>query len=135
LAGPWLKALARACELAQADRRFAQGAGGLFGGFDVRPSDILAHIWTRYGSDWLLAGPTSLSSLGRGRLSGAPSLDELVEWQVAWLRSVVSDPVWHARWLMDVQRKSLRLMSTLDPAAADPRAAGLLDGQASKLSR
>jgi geranylgeranyl reductase family protein len=119
LAGPWLKALAHACRLAQADRTFAQGAGGFFGGFDVRPFDILMHIWRRFGSDLLLAG------------TAAPSLSELIDWQAASFRSLAADPSWHTGWLMQVQRKSLSLLSTLDPTAADPRAEGLLDLQAS----
>jgi hypothetical protein len=47
-----------------------------------------------------------------------------VEWQVAWSRSLFADPLWHVRWSMDVQRKTLGVLSTLHPIASDPRAAG-----------
>jgi geranylgeranyl reductase family protein len=123
LARPWLKALARGCELAGADEAFARTGGSYFGGLDVRPFGILAHLWARIGSDLALAWPRLV--FGRGRESRATSIADLVEWQLAWSRSLVADPFWHARWSMDVQRKAMRLMSTLERAAPDPRAAGV----------
>jgi menaquinone-9 beta-reductase len=127
LAPPWLKALARGCELAQAEPAFAEGGGGYFGGLDVRPFGILAHIWTRVAGDVVLAGPRSFGALLRQRGSNATTVGDLVAWQAAWLRSLAADPLWHARWTMDVQRKSVRVLSRLQPTAADPRAAGLFD--------
>jgi menaquinone-9 beta-reductase len=127
LARPWLNALARGCELAQANPAFAQGASGYFGGLDVRPFGILAHIWTRVAIDVALAGPRSFGGLAGQRDPHATSVGDLVEWQAAWVRSLAADPLWHARWTMDVQRKSLRLLSTLRPTAPDPRAVGVLD--------
>jgi menaquinone-9 beta-reductase len=128
LARPWLKALARGCELAAEDRDFARSGGSYFGGLDVRPFGILAHLWTAVAYDLALAAPRLL---WRGRSAGrskAPTIVDLVDWQLAWSRSLVTDPLWHARWSIDVQRKSLRLLSTLHQAEQDPRAAGLVDG-------
>jgi geranylgeranyl reductase family protein len=127
LARPWLKALARGCELAQAEPTFAEGGGGYFGGLDVRPFGILAHIWTRIAGDVVLAGPRSFGALGRQRDSNATTVGDLVAWQAGWLRSLATDPLWHMRWTMDVQRKSVGVLSRLQPTSADPRAAGLFD--------
>ncbi len=128
LARPWLKALARGCELAQADPAFARTGGSYFGGLDIRPFGILGHVWVRVVQDLLLAWPRLLGGLGRTRASRATSVGDLIEWQAAWSRSLVADPLWHARWTMDVQRKSVRLLSAMRSAGSDPRAAGLVDG-------
>jgi len=127
LARPWLKALARGCELAQADQAFAREGGSHFGGLDIQPFGILAHIWVRIIDDLVLAWPRLLGGLVRARSSRATSVGDLIEWQAAWSRSLVADPLWHTRWTMDVQRKSVRLMSMLTGAEDDPRAAGLVD--------
>jgi hypothetical protein len=128
LARPWLKALARGCELAQADPAFARTGGSYFGGLDIRPFGILGHVWVRVVQDLLLAWPRLLGGLGRTRASRATSVGDLIEWQAAWSRSLVADPLWHARWTMDVQRKSVLLLSAMRSAGSDPRAAGLVDG-------
>jgi geranylgeranyl reductase family protein len=128
LARPWLKALARGCELAEADPAFARTGGSYFGGLDVRPFGIMAHVWVRVVQDLLLAWPRLLGGLGRTCDSRATSVGDLIEWQAAWSRSLVADPLWHARWAMDVQRKSVRLLSTMHGAGTDPRAAGLVNG-------
>ena len=127
LARPWLKALARGCELAQADPEFARTGGSYFGGLDVRPFGILAHLWLRVVEDMVLVWPRLLGGLGRPRDSRATSVGDLVEWQVAWARSLAADPLWHARWTMDVQRKAVRVLSMLPGAGGDPRAAGLIE--------
>jgi geranylgeranyl reductase family protein len=128
LSRPWLKALARGCELAEADPAFARTGGSYFGGLDVRPFGIMAHVWVRVLQDLLLAWPRLLGGLGRTGDSRATSVGDLIEWQAAWSRSLVADPLWHARWAMDVQRKSVRLLSTMHGAGTDPRAAGLVNG-------
>ncbi len=122
LARLWLKALARGCELAAGDQDFARTGGSYFGGLDVRPFGILAHLWERIASDVALAW--SRPAFG----SRATSIVDLAGWQLGWSRSLLSDPLWHARWSLDVQRKSVRVLSTLRPGTSDPRAAGLLDG-------
>jgi hypothetical protein len=127
LARPWLKALGRGCDLAQGNTAFALAGGSYFGGLHVQPFGILAHLWTRIAEDLLLVWPRSLAGLARGGGSDTPAVGDLLEWQVAWSRSFVGDPLWHARWAQEVQRKALRVLSSLDPAQRDPRAAGLLD--------
>jgi menaquinone-9 beta-reductase len=128
LARPWLKALARGCELAQGDTEFARTGGSYFGGLDIRPFGIMANVWGRVAEDLLLAWPRLVGGLGRMRESRATSVRDVIEWQAAWSRSLLADPLWHVRWTMDVQRKSLRLLSTMNAAGHDPRAAGLGDG-------
>jgi geranylgeranyl reductase family protein len=127
LARPWLKALARGCDLAQGDPAFALAGGSYFGGLHVQPFGILSNLWVRIVEDVVLAWPRSLNGLAHGGGSHKTSIGDLVEWQAAWSRSFVADPFWHTRWALGVQRKSLRVLSSLDPAQRDPRAAGLLD--------
>jgi menaquinone-9 beta-reductase len=126
LARPWLKALARGCELAQGDAEFARVGGSYFGGLDVRPFGILGQMWVRIVQDLVLAWPRLVGGLALGRGSHEATVGDLVEWQAAWSRSLVSDPLWHMRWTMDVQRKSVRLISTMESGGRDPRAAGLV---------
>lgn len=121
LAGPWLKALARGCELAAADPEFARTGGSYFGGLDVQPFGILGRMWVRIVQDVALAWPRSLT----GRSTGT-SVGDLLEWQSGWARSLLSDPLWHARWAADVQRKWLRVAAATARAGEDPRYAGVV---------
>jgi menaquinone-9 beta-reductase len=109
LARPWLKALARGCELAQADPGFARTGGAYFGGLDVRPFGILGQMWLRLVED-----------VARG----ATGIGDLAGWQAALMRSLLADPLWHARWSADVQRLWLRLLAARH-SGADPRYAGV----------
>jgi menaquinone-9 beta-reductase len=119
LASPWLKALARGCEVASADPEFARSGGAYFGGLDVRPFGILGRMWLQVVEDLALSWPRSLTGAGPGT-----TLSDLVGWQAALLQSLLSEPLWHARWAADVQRKWLRVLS---PAARgeDPRYSGV----------
>lgn len=127
LARPWLKALGRGCDLAQRDPTFALAGGSYFGGLHVQPYGILAHLWTGIAKDLVLVWPRLLTGFARGEAPGTFALGDLLEWQVAWSRSFIADPFWHTRWAQEVQRKALRVLSSLDPTQRDPRAAGLLD--------
>jgi menaquinone-9 beta-reductase len=127
LARPWLKALGRGCDLANGNPAFALAGGSYFGGLHVQPFGILSNLWTRIAEDVVLVWPRSLTGLTRGGASGTTGIGDLLEWQTALSRSFVADPFWHTRWALDVQRKSLRVLSSLDPAQRDPRAAGLLE--------
>ena len=129
LARPWLKALARGCELAQADPAFARTGGSYFGGLEIQPFGILAQMWVRIVEDLLLAWPRLLTGVvGGGRRSRGTTVADLGEWQSAWSRSVLADPLWHARWTMDVQRRWVRLLSTMRSAGGDPRTVGVAEG-------
>jgi geranylgeranyl reductase family protein len=125
-ARPWLKALARGCELAQADAEFARTGGSYFGGLEIQPFGILGQMWVRIVEDLLLAWPRLVGGLARAPAANATTVGDLIEWQAAWSRSLLADPFWHLRWTMDVQRKSVRLVSTMEKAGGDPRAAGLV---------
>jgi menaquinone-9 beta-reductase len=127
LARPWLKALGRGCELASADPEFARTAGSYFGGLDVQPFGILGQMWVRIVQDLALAWPRFLKGAAGGDGSTATTVVDLVEWQTAWMRSLLSDPLWHARWMADVQRKWLRVLATAARAGGDPRLAGVTD--------
>ena len=118
MARPWLKALGRGCDLAQADEDFARLGGGYFGGLDVQPFGILGAMWVRVIQDVAGVWPRLLTG------GGGTTVADLVEWQAAWSRSFVADPLWHTRWTLDVQRKWLRLLAAA-PGGADPRLAGI----------
>ena len=127
LARPWLKALARGCQVAQADADFARTSGSYFGGLEIRPFDILGQVWLRAIGDVLLAWPRLLA----GRASGdarppGTSPAELIDWQVALSRSMLDDPLWHLRWALDMQHTWARLLQTARGTTRDPRADGLL---------
>jgi menaquinone-9 beta-reductase len=119
LAQPWLKALARGCELASGDPEFARTGSSYFGGVDVRPFGILGQMWIRVVEDFALVWPRSLRGSGT-----ETTLTDLVGWQAALLRSLLTEPLWHTRWVADVQRKWLRLLS--QPFhGEDPRYSGV----------
>ena len=119
LAEPWLRALARGCELASADPDFARTGSSYFGGVDVRPFGILGQMWVRVVEDVALVWPRSLKGGGSGT-----TLTDLVEWYAASLRSFLDEPFWHARWLADVQHKWLRMLPT-SLRGEDPRLSGV----------
>ena len=123
LAGPWLKALARGCELARTDHRFAESSGRFFGGPDIEPLSVVVQMWTRIARDLVLAGPRSLRTATPNHRSHATSVADLLAWQTALSRSLFVDPVWHSRWAADVQRSWLRLLPGLWRRTSDPRAA------------
>ena len=124
LARPWLKALARGCDVAQGDRPFARTAGSYFGGLDVRPYGILGHMWGRIVLDLALLLPRLLSRGAGGSRRSGTTVADLLEWHTAWSRSLMDDPLWHLRWTMDVQRKWVRLLATTPARGRDPRAGG-----------
>jgi hypothetical protein len=127
LARPALRAFTRGCELAKADPAFALRSGSFFGGLDIRPPAILGQLWVRVMQDVLLAWPTFLSGVaGSERRPPGTSPGELLEWQAALSRSAFSDPLWHARWTIDVQRQWARLLATMGRTRRDPRVAGLV---------
>ena len=119
LAGPWLKVLARGCELASADPDFARTGSSYFGGVDIRPFGIFGQMWVRVVEDLALAWPRSLTGGSTGT-----TLTDLVEWQAALWRSWLSEPSWHTRWIADVQRKWLRMLPT-SLGGEDPRLSGV----------
>lgn len=125
LARPWLKALYRGCELAQGDSTIARTSGSFFGGLDIRPPGILAQVWLQVIRDLALVWPRTLVGLLRRPQEAGTTMGDLLEWQTAWMKSAVADPLWHLRWTMDLQRKWMRTLSTMDALAADPRAAGI----------
>jgi geranylgeranyl reductase family protein len=122
LAGPWLDALARGCELAQVDPAFAREASAYFGGQDVRPQAVLTAMAVAVLRDLILAWPRTMWSPADG--SRATSLTDVVAWQRAWARSLLADPVWHLRWAMEAQRKWVGLMAKGLASGGDPRAIG-----------
>lgn len=125
LARPWLKALGRGCELAQADSGFALTGGSYFGGLDVQPFGILGQMWVRVTQDVLLAWPRFLSDISAGGRRGrGTSMGDLLEWQLGLSRSALTDPLWHASWAMDLQRQWAALLAT-NQLRPDPRATGL----------
>jgi len=126
-ARPWLKVMARGCELAQTDEEFAVTSSSYFGGLEVRPTAILGQVWLRSLQEALLAWPRLISGTAdaaarRHRASPA----ELLEWQAALARSMLSDPLWHMRWTLDIQARWARVLETAAGGARDRRAEGLL---------
>ena len=127
-ARPWLKVMARGCEVAQADEGFARTSSSYFGGLEVRPLAILGQVWLRSMEEALLAWPRMLSAASEDRdRPRETSPADLLEWQTALASSMLSDPVWHLRWTLDVQQRWARVLETASSGARDRRAEGLLD--------
>ncbi len=80
LAKPWLKLLARGCEIAQADREFGRVAGAYFGGLDVHPPGILSHIWLKMAQELALLFPRGLLAPLRGGVAAWQSVADFAEW-------------------------------------------------------
>ena len=123
----WLKAMVRGCELAQRDSNFGRTTGAYFGGLEINPTGILSEVWRNMLSDLATLGPRSLSAL----LASEPSplfsaVGAIIEWQMSWWKSALEDPIWHASWAMDLERKWLRFLSVINETRMDPRAKGLL---------
>jgi geranylgeranyl reductase family protein len=125
---PWLKALARGCQLAQQDEGFARVSGSYFGGIEIRPLEIIGQVWRHSLEALLMAWPRMISGGGDRSGTGAAGTTpaELLDWPLAMSRSWLSDPAWHMSWTSDMQRQWGALMVTAQRGQGDPRAAGLL---------
>jgi len=122
----WNRALVRGCQLAQKDADFAQTTGACFGGLEISPSGILSQLWAHMACDLLAAGPQSvLEFVVGGASSGSFTLQEMAGWMGNWWASVWDDPLWHARWTLDVQRKWIQTLSIMRRNSGDPRTEGL----------
>ena len=86
----------------------------------MRPFGILGQMWVRIAEDLALAWPRLL-----GRGSSGTTVGDLLDWQLAWTRSLLSDPLWHARWSADVQRQ-VGALARGGALGADPRFAGVV---------
>lgn len=104
----WLSAFSRGCREAQRDGRLARVTGACFGGVELDPRGVLLQVFGRAWSD----APTFVG--------------DSIRWQMDWWRSFAADPLWHASWAIDVQKKWLRVLSILGTRAGDPRAVGVL---------
>jgi geranylgeranyl reductase family protein len=125
LTQPWLKAIARGAQIAQQDDAFAEPAGS-FGGLDVRPFDLLGKVWVRSMEEVLLAWPRFFSGQAGARRQPGTSPADLIDWSIAFSRSMVEDPRWHMNWVGDIQRQWARTLSATDGVSRDPRADGLV---------
>ena len=125
LARPWLKSLARGCEVAERDGDFARTSGSFFCGLEIRPYDIIGQVWMRSLEDCVLAWPRLLGGgSAAGRAWTTPA--DLLSWQLAFAHSLMDDPAWHARWMLDTRRQWSRLLGTVQAGREDPRAKGVL---------
>ncbi len=125
-AGSWLKAVARGCELAQQDERFASTAGATFGGMQVSPINIATQVWSKVAQELGTLGVRSLSELTRGDASTATAaFRNILSWQLECWESIALDPIWHSKWTADIAAKWLTVASGAFTAPTDPREAGL----------
>jgi geranylgeranyl reductase family protein len=131
LTRPWLRALARGCQVAHVDAGFAETSGSFFGGLDVKPLGIIGQVWSRVAEDVALAWPRFLS--GASRRDGRPretTPADLLDWQIALARSALTDTSAHIRWSLELQRLWGELLTSARRSPSDPRAQGLLSDTA-----
>jgi geranylgeranyl reductase family protein len=122
---PWLKALARGCAAAQKDPAFARTAGAYFGGLEISPALILSQVWFNMASELAFVLPKSIQAFFNKDANPLfPSIREMMSWHSSWWSSVFDDPVWHASWTLDLQRKWLKFLSNTKGSPKDPRADG-----------
>lgn len=124
---PWLRAVARGCQIAQQDLEFARTAGACFGGLEIHPSNVLGEIWEKTVSELMSLFPRGLLSL----LDLKPNpvfaaARDWLSWQAGWWESITDDPIWHANWQRDLQTKWLNAISLIYQSKEDPRAQGLV---------
>jgi geranylgeranyl reductase family protein len=122
----WLNAVARGCEVAQKDLNFGRTAGACFGGLEIEPANVIWEVWKNVASEIFLSGARTAFGIVSG------SSDEyfgLVEdwwrWQLNGWQSLMDDPIWHAGWLLDLQKKWLRASALMSKRTGDPRSVGL----------
>jgi hypothetical protein len=77
----------------------------------------------------MVAGPQVALALTTGRVgAAAATMNEGVGWMTDSWRSLCDDPLWHARWTMDVQQKWLHAISVMSKGVRDPRVDGVSAG-------
>jgi geranylgeranyl reductase family protein len=127
LRGSWLEALANGCAKAQEDPEYARTVGACFGGLDVQPAGILSQIWYNLTFELMTMAFRSSLDLLEGRPTRVvASVREMIGWQRDWWSSLLTDPLWHIGWSMDLERKWLHVLSIMKAATGDPRSCGLI---------
>jgi geranylgeranyl reductase family protein len=124
----WLDVMVRGCELAENDPEFARTTGAYFGGLEINPPGILAQIWLSMARSIASLGSRSLEAFYRTSppVPIVSALSDSVGWQGEWWRSILSDPLWHASWTFDLERKWIYFLATINKVKADPRSEGLV---------
>ncbi len=124
----WLRIMARGCDLAQRDASFGRNAGAYFGAPETNPSGILAEVWISMLGELAMLGPRGLGTFLKRGLNPIPvAISDMLEWQGSLWKSAFDDPIWHAGWTLDLEKKWLHFLSTTDAIKADPRATGLVE--------
>jgi hypothetical protein len=122
---PWLKALARGYAAAQKGPTFARIAGPYFGGLEISPAIILSQVSLNIASELAFVLPKSIEAFFNKDANPLfPSIREMMSWHSSWCSSIFDDPVWHARWTLDLQRKWVKFLSSTKGSPIDPRADG-----------
>ncbi|MBV9532052.1 MAG: hypothetical protein JO283_13525 [Bradyrhizobium sp.] len=121
----WLRAGLRGFAEANADPVLARIAGSTFGGLEVRPSLVLAQVWSRIFGDLSEGGAQIFLSFLSGRFDRpARLIGDFGAWQRGWWTSLIDDPLWTASWLADVAKKATSVQATLW-ASDNPRVRGI----------
>ena len=131
----WLRAVRRGCEVAQKDLNFARTAGACFGGLEIEPTNVLWEVWKNVTSEIITSPAKSIVGFMSG--SANNNLGLLEDWwqlQISTWQSLLDDPVWHAGWLLDLQKKWLRACALISKRTGDPRSVGLAQRDAKRLN-
>jgi geranylgeranyl reductase family protein len=121
----WLKGLARGCAVAQKDPAFARTAGAYFGGLEINPTLILSQVWFNMACELAFVLPNSIQGFFNKDVNElVPSIRDMMSWHLSWWSSVFADPAWHVSWILDLQRKWLKFLSSTKDPLRDPRADG-----------
>jgi hypothetical protein len=83
-------------------------------------------MWMKTAESLFNIGPQSMLELVDGQKDrGALTLQESAGWITDSWGSLLSDPLWHASWTMDVQHKWIRALSIISKQLPDPRINGV----------
>lgn len=106
---------------AVSDPNFAEVAGTIFGGLDLRPAAVMGQFASKIAT-YLKNGSTAvMKDMMTGQiLHSRKYWNDLSLWQKGMRMSMMKDPQWHMAWVADVTSKASRIKMT----ANNPRVKG-----------
>jgi geranylgeranyl reductase family protein len=103
------------------DPNFAEVAGTIFGGLDLRPAAVMGQFASKIATYLTKGSVAVMQDMMAGRIRHSRKYwDDLGLWQKGMRMSMVKDPKWHMAWVSDVASKASKLKMTAD----NPRVKG-----------
>jgi hypothetical protein len=87
---------------------------------EIEPANVIWEVWKNMASEMVMS---SAKAAFGGMNFG--SIEDLWQWQLSTWQSLLDDPIWHASWVLDLQKKWLRAWALMTKRTTDPRSVGL----------